>query len=204
MKTLLGVLLCSLMFIHSQTLAAQVLRGLGSLSVEATGNMGYSAPNIYTGAGLEAENSRVLGLGRFNFGVTPKSDAGDGTTAAVRMAAYGKLKPLLFGGGAASTWLRTSQYQKHSLRPYLGFGYQRIQQTRFIGNWVFSGNDSLNHLHGALLQLDHYVSPRWQFNGEVGIYRYHPTLHPEAGYRTGIAARFGISFRFWQRGAQER
>lgn len=175
-------------------------RALGSAVLEISNNLGYQGASVYFGGTLENESPHSLLIARSLFGFTPKVETGDGFTSSNRATLHWKHHRLLLGGGASASWLVTSAFRKGAIRPLVAAGFAPTSRTRVLGSWVFSGSDHWNHLQGPQLQLDHYFSPRWQFNSEAGVFRYHPTGHPEMSQRTGVTARIGVSYVLFSTG----
>jgi hypothetical protein len=160
---------------------------------------GYYLVTYREEAGLDVENEYLFteihaaydGGRQVNDGVQPNPKGHDRYLAA---AAY-FLPPWLFSGrtlaGFGWRWneLSTAKYTKRADRPQFGIGYDYLHtpctacsrdfSMRILVNWITSGSDWRNGVHGPEISLS-LPSPRekghWSFQGRLGVYRFHQTV----------------------------
>ena len=191
----------ALAFLFTLCPLAQAQRAsvLVSTSFTEAGSLGFERSFTF-GVSPELENRRLL------FRVQPfvrtanKVNTGDGTSYGMRLEGYGRFRNLLLGAGASHTQLNTSRYEKSATRPFFGGGVEGTAGgvgIRALGQYYLSGTDRTNHLHGPRVQVDLDLNPRFRLTFETAVYRFHPSLRPDLGNRTGFLIGTGIAFRLF-------
>jgi len=169
--------------------------GTFTLTDGPKGKSALTSPDKASGFTFDAiarhRNFRVLAHAS-----TANKFIGDGWSYGVRSDFHFGRK-VSFGGGIGFSQTRTSQWVKHSVRPYVGGGFLR-EEVGLLAHYVHKGTDESNSLHGVRVEGDVRLSNRFRLRQELGVYRFHSSGQPESERHTGVTLRTSLVVRLWQ------
>ena len=165
----------------------------GSFGVVAAG--GYNNPLPGAAAGIEHTGSRHYTRIDSSIVLSHKKGAGGGYNYNLHSRTYFGGRAFLVGGGAGWGNLVTPQYNKSNWHPFLG-GMFRGNGWDVSADYVFSGTDRFNHVHGLSTIVRLNLRHRFRLREQLGIYRFHPTLQPAAPRRLLTDVQGGVEYVF--------